>query len=95
LWHEWSEKRQTYKNLAEDFHMSQKTVRRKLDSYEVPNISSVPTSIILLIDTTYFGSDLGIMAFKEAQGKKILKVKLVEHESAHMYHEGVRELEEE
>lgn len=45
----------------------------------------IATSIVLLVDTTYFGSDLGIMAFKEAQGKKILKVKIVENESLSCY----------
>ena len=91
LWKDYVFWKQTYKQLAENYHISIRTVQKYLDEYELPKISIKPTEIVLLIDTTYFW-DFWIMAFKYYNSWEVIKVQLVKNENYASYRSWVDEL---
>lgn len=94
IWRDYSVWKHTYAELSEKYHISIWTVQARLDAYVLPEKVLVPKPIILLIDTTYFGN-MGVMAFKDAIGKKIIHCRLVTNESASDYKLWVKELQDE
>lgn len=87
--------KQTYKELSSIYKVSPKTVQKYLD--EVPEITysrPEPREIILLIDTTYFGT-MWLMVFKDKKTKDILYYKTVSYETNDEYKAWVRKLEDE
>ena len=84
LWDDYSIHKQTYLELSRKYRVSARTIQKRLDTYRLPIPTLVPTSIILLIDTTYFW-DIGVMAFKDVNNKKIIHAILVTHESVYDY----------
>ena len=69
LWKDFSVWKQTYKQLAEKYNLSIKTVQKILDNYDFVMPKTTPWEIVLLIDTTYFWN-IWIMAFKDYKSKK-------------------------
>lgn len=94
IYTKWALNRQTYKNLASEYHLSERTIQKKIQAFSASlSFTDVsPCPIVLIIDTTYFGRGLGIMAFKRADINQIIKIKLVENESAKTYQQGIEEL---
>ena len=92
LWKEYSFWKQFYSELAEKYKVSVKTIQKKLDQYEFIPPQVKPTEIILLMDTTYFW-EFGVMAFKEARGKKIINYKIVKNENNTDYKNWIKELQ--
>jgi hypothetical protein len=84
LWEDYSIHKQTYSELRERYSMSVRTVQKRLDEYIPPIPILIPTRIILLIDTTYFG-DIGVMAFKDSTSGDIIHSILVKNESTEEY----------
>jgi len=69
-----------------------RTIQRYLGSVQVNLPIQVPSSIVLLMDTTYFGRVFGVMLFKDAYtGKNLLKY-YVKSETNQKYKEGVETL---
>lgn len=94
IWEDFSIHKQTYLELSGKYGLSMRTIQKRLDEYIVPIPTLVPTSIILLIDTTYFW-DIGVMAFKNAHSKKIIHSILVSNESVYDYRLWVKKLQDE
>lgn len=84
LYRDFSQWKQTYSELWEKYNLSLKTVQKRLDEYILPKTQLKPQEIILLIDTTYFWN-IWVMAFKDSNTKKILKIKLVKSENYASY----------
>lgn len=61
LWREWTLHKQTYAQLAEKHNCSIRTIQRKIDMYKIPSTPKPPRSIILLMDTPYWGRGVGMM----------------------------------
>ena len=93
LWKEYSFWKQTYKELSEKHKISVKKIQKILDKYEFIAPKICPNKIVLLMDTTYFW-DVWLMAFKEAESKKIINFRLVKNENNKAYKDGVKELQE-
>ncbi len=92
LWKEYSEGKQTYAQLAERYHCSPRTIRRKIDLVELISEKKSPRKIVLLMDTTYWGMSFGVMLFKDSlTGENLLKY-YVKRETNALYIQGVREL---
>lgn len=84
--------KQTYTQLASKYNCSIKTIQRKLDKYEIGTITPTVRSVIVLMDTTYWGRNLGVMLFKDSiTGENLLKY-YVKHETNALYVQGVEEL---
>lgn len=105
LWTDYAVHKQTYGELAEVHQCTKRTIQTRLDSYDpwfqqewnVSSIKSPPvlgTSIILLIDTTYFGRDFGVMVFRSGKTKETLCTMIVHYEVIDQYKEMVRKIQE-
>jgi hypothetical protein len=90
LWQEYSRKKQTYRELADTYSVSESTIKRYLravkEDFECRNY---PASGVVLMDTTYFGKNWGVVIFKDALSGKKLWRKYVGNEKRVDYQEGV------
>ena len=94
LWKEYSEGKQTQKQIAEKVGKSRKWVNQKLKkevNYRDKNTNVVPQKIVLVVDTTYF-SQFGLMVFRAVNLKTNLLWKIVDHETNREYQLGIGEL---
>ena len=94
LWEEYLLGKQTYDQLAKKYKCSRRTIQRKLDEHLVL-ISEVkePSSVVVLMDSTYWGRGFGVMLFKDAlSGKNLLKY-YIKTESNTLYKKGILELQ--
>jgi hypothetical protein len=94
LWREYVFGKQTVFQLSERYGISQSTVRRKLDGIRVRHIISSSKSVILMIDTTYWGCNFGVVVFKDWRTKRVIWRKFVRYETLADYQEGIEWLHE-
>ena len=92
IWFDYTAGKQTYKQLAEKYNCSIKTIQRRIDSYEVKNIAPVPRQVIILMNTTYWGRNFGVMLFKDALTKENLLKYYIKTETNALYNKGIEEL---
>jgi len=92
LWEEYTSGKQTYTQLAARYNCTIKTIQRRLDSYSVPSHQPSARSVVVLMDTTYWGKDFGVMLFKDAITKENLLKYYVKHETNALYIQGIEEL---
>jgi hypothetical protein len=78
--------------LAAKYRCSIKTIQRRLDRYSVPNSQPSAQSVIVLMDTTYWGRNFGVMLFKDAITKVNLLKYYVKHETNALYAQDIKEL---
>lgn len=74
LWRLYSERKQTKEELAKDFGCSSRTIARYLNKHIKNNQFAEPKSVILLMDTTYFGQKYGVMALFDARTKQTFQL---------------------
>ncbi|MBK8805845.1 MAG: hypothetical protein IPO21_03985 [Bacteroidales bacterium] len=91
MWIEYIEGKQTYLQLASKYGVSIKTIQRRLDKIDIKKQFHTPKSTIVLMDTTYFGRNFGVMVFKNTEGYH-LYWKFVKYESIKEYVEGINYL---
>lgn len=78
--------------MAEQYNCSIRTIQRKIDfaivnkSFEFASIANV------LMDTTYFGRNFGVMVFKDSLTGKILFKQYVKTETNQLYLNGIKEI---
>ena len=65
LWDEYAAHRHTYSQLAEKYGCSTKTIRRRIDRYRTVSVVYSPRRVAVVMDTTYWGRDFGVMLFKD------------------------------
>lgn len=92
LWEEYTIGKQTYSQLATKYKCSTKTIQRKLDDYKVTDIIKEVRPVIVLMDTTYWGREFGVMLFKDALTKENLLKFYVKMETNQLYLKGIDEL---
>ena len=78
--------------MATKYHCTIKTIQRRLDRYAVHNIQPSAKPVVVLMDTTYWGRDFGVMLFKDAWSKENLLKFYVKHETNALYIQGIDEL---
>ena len=93
VWKEYSDGKQTYIQLAEKYNCSSRTIQRKIDSVVVTIPKKSPRKVIILMDTTYWGRNFGVMLFKDSLTKENLLKYYVKNETNALYIEGIKELE--
>jgi len=87
-------RKQTYKELAQSNGVSESTIKRKLRLIKVVEIQSIlPKEGVLLMDTTYWGRNWGVLVFLDSQTGNMLWRKFVSKERLSDYREGVNYLE--
>ena len=93
IWKEYTKGKQTYQQLADNYSCSKRTIQRKIDSYVLSYSLKQARIVVVLMDTTYWGRNFGVMLFKDAiTGENLLKY-YVEYETNRLYQQGVRELQ--
>ena len=92
LWEEYVKGKQTYAQLAEKYRCSIRTIQRKLDNYSVKKQLKIARKVIVLMDTTYWGREFGVMLFKDAITKENLLKYYVKNEKNALYIKGIQEL---
>ena len=92
LWQEFVEGKQTYAQLAVKYGCSIRTIQRKIDAYVVSFTTPKAREVIVLMDTTYWGRNFGVMLFKDSiSGENLLKY-YVKYETNALYQQGINEL---
>ena len=85
----------TVKDLSEEYGVSTRTIYRKLSkSYkeELPNLLIRP--VVVLMDTTYWGRNFGVVIMKDSLSGDVLWFKFINrHERLEDYKEGISYLE--
>lgn len=92
IWQEYTLGKQTYRQLADKYNCSVKTIQRKIDTVETERKTTLPSSANVLMDTTYFGKKLGVMVFKDSLTGTILFKQYVEQETNQLYLYGIEEI---
>lgn len=92
VWDNYTKGKQTYTQLAEQNGCSIKTIQRKIDSVKAHRITTFPSLVNVLMDTTYFGRTFGVMVFKDSITGQILYKQYVKQETNKLYLFGVEEI---
>jgi hypothetical protein len=92
LWKEYTEGKQTYAQLAVKYQCSAKTIQRSIDTVKTERKTSFASVANVLMDTTYFGRDFGVMVFKDSLTGSILFKQYVKHETNQFYLSGIAEI---
>jgi hypothetical protein len=85
IWEEYTTGKQTYKQLSEKYKCSTKTIQRRIDSHRLQKTTKIPREVIVLMDTTYWGRNFGVMLFKDSISKENLLKYYVKHETNALY----------
>jgi len=93
LWRDYVFGKQTVFQLSKRYGISERTVHRKLNTIRVPRIISSSKHIVVLVDTTYWGRNFGVVVFKDWRTKRVLWRKFVRYETLADYQEGFGWLE--
>jgi hypothetical protein len=87
-------RKQTYKELAQSNGVSESTIKRKLRLIKVLEAqNTLPQKGVLLMDTTYWGRNWGVLVILDSQTENMLWRKFVSKERLADYREGVSCLE--
>ena len=92
LWLEYTKGKQTYDQLAKKYNCSKRTIQRKIDLYKVSVPKKEPRKVVVLMDTTYWGRNFGVMLFKDAYTKENLLKYYVRTETNALYIQGINAL---
>jgi hypothetical protein len=92
LWSLYSSGKQTYSQLAERFSCSTKTIQRHLDKAKIPQRKAFSCVSVVVMDTTYFGRNFGVMVFKNSLDGVILYKQYVRYETKALYLSGIAEI---
>lgn len=93
LWNEYSKGKQTYSQLSKKYNCSTKTIQRKLDQFNISIPLKKSRSVVVVMDTTYFGKKFGVMLFKDEYTKENLLKYYVKNETIKQYKKGILELQ--
>lgn len=83
------EGKQTLRQLALRYDVSERTIRRGLTGMRFVHSISIYKDVTVQLDTTYWGRHFGLMVIKDALRNKILWHKYVRNETIAQYIEGI------
>ena len=87
------EGKQTLLQLASKYKVSERTIRRDLESMRFVRKKAKHKEVTVQLDTTYWGRKFGLMVIKDALRNKVLWHKYVYNETIGQYMEGISCLE--
>jgi len=94
LWQEYLYNKQTYKEIAIRYGISESTVKRRIRLICEEWYQSIPKRTgYILLDTTYFGRNWGVLVAMDVQSGKVVYRKYIRHERITDYVECVSILE--
>lgn len=89
MWEDYILGKQTYKQLSVKYELSIKTIQRRLDKVKISIDKVAPTSVVVLMDTTYFGRGFGVMVFRDGYTSRNLYKLYVKSETNLLYSQGI------
>jgi hypothetical protein len=89
LWHDYIFDKQTLTQLSERYRISVSSIQRYLKKGRSVRVVSSEKDVVVLLDTTYWGRNFGVVVLKDAHRKKILWRKFVHYETVADYAESV------
>jgi len=92
IWEDYTTGKQTYQQLAQKYKCSVRTIQRKIDSSNIIIKKKEPREVVILMDTTYWGDNFGVMLFKDSRTKENLLKYYVKYETIALYKKGIEEL---
>ena len=92
LWALYSSGKQTYVQLAERFCCSNKTIQRMLDKATIHKRKEFSSVAVVIMDTTYFGRNFGVMVFKNSLDGVVLYKQYIRYETNALYLAGIAEI---
>lgn len=93
IWEDYTLGKQTYAQLAQRYNCSIKTIQRRIDSIKIEKPIPKSRKVIVLMDTTYWGRNFGVMLFKDSLTKENLLKYYLKYETNALYIQGIRELQ--
>lgn len=78
--------------LSKKYNCSKRTIQRKIDLHLVSITEKAPRKVVVLMDTTYWGRNFGVMLFKDSYTKENLLKYYVKTETNALYVQGINEL---
>jgi hypothetical protein len=98
LWQEYTKGKQTLEQLAGKYGCSVRTIQRRLDKVKVKAVewAGEPKAkkVVVVMDTTYFGRDFGVLLIKNAEADEVLHREFVKYETNSLYAGSVKGLKE-
>jgi hypothetical protein len=94
LWQEFHQGKQTYSELSAKYGCSIKTIQRRLDKVNFIPAAKTGRPVVVLMDTTYFGRNFGVMLFKDSYTGENLHKAYVKHETNKLYAEEIKHLQQ-
>jgi len=89
LWFQYVYENQTYTSLSKRYDVSPKTIKRKLDCIVVNKPILKPRETVIIMDTSYFRRNFGVMVFRDHYTKQNLFWKYVKYETIAEYKSGI------
>ena len=87
----YSSGRSTVSDLAERFNVSVSTIKRRLEKMDKGEIALTAHDVVVLMDTTYWGRNFGVVILMDASNSHVLWFKFIERkERLEDYREGLR-----
>lgn len=95
LFEEYLSGKQTLSQLAQKYDVSVSTIQRRLRTIRSTRIISKDKDVVVLMDTTYWGRDFGVVLLYDCYRKKLLWRKFIHRkEVVADYIEGIEWLED-
>jgi len=92
LWYQYVFEKQTYSSLAKKFDLSTKTIQREIDKVQITNPIIESGDTVIIMDTSYFRRDFGVMVFRDHYQKENIYWKYLKYETIEEYRSGIEHL---
>ncbi|WP_423972983.1 IS1/IS1595 family N-terminal zinc-binding domain-containing protein [Glaesserella parasuis] len=86
IWTDYTIGKQTYKQLAEKYHCSIRTIQRYIEkSSKAEFILLQQTYINIIADVTFFGREFGVLVLMDTRAKKVVYHRVIKTEKDFYY----------
>ena len=92
LWYQYIYEKQTYISLAGKFNLSIRTIQREIDKVQIINSVREVGDTVIIMDTSYFRRDFGVMVFRDQYRRENLFWKYLRYETIAEYRSGIEYL---
>jgi hypothetical protein len=90
LFYDYTDGKQSLDQLAKKHQLSVKTIRSKLIKHNVIIPEHEPAETVIIMDTTYFRRNFGVMVFRDTYQKNNLHWRYVSYETIKLYKQGIQ-----
>lgn len=92
IWYEYSQRKLTLEQLAQDYNCSTRTIQRHLQKAQKAQIQAYPNTVNVVMDTTYFKRRFGVLVLLDSMTHQVLYFKFVKSEKNNEYIQSINSL---